>query len=511
MSSVAVPKKMVPAPLMYGVEAFKEIKPEIVALHPVQHKDTTFTTSAQNRISFRVPAYSNALMDTARSFLYVQASAFREGSNTMNKLTETNYGFDGACLAQGAPIFSRMVVKTSAGLTLEDVTDLDVLSSMLEVLRPMDTQNSAIYGNLVRAPYADKAAQHKGAGRLPAAPITVATNNGTADLTGNWETTSATNSFDTADTERKRYKELLVRFNFGIFGKTLSKFLPLFMADGGAGYSFDVDLYLSDRGLHATTDTTTAFSKLAIRKPVWYMHLMRMDEGLARRFNTMAVHGEEIRIPFTTYHTHRTTIQSGNMLAYIHENATNFKKILTCIHYADNVTGKLVTETDKDTQTRLLSGLTGGRGPGGLKVKSYNYRVGVQHVYNEPVAESVSNFRTLEFVRGAFGIPDGVVTLAEVPDYGVFTANSTYTTPFDKARWCSVASFDYTPGDNAVIQGISTSNPVELSLQLDDWVSGTHDTGNPTLLNFCEIGYDLVFKGGAIHYEEQKPGSQSVY
>lgn len=452
MSSVAVPTKMVPVPSVYGVEAFKEIKPEIVALHPVQHKNTEFTTAAQNRISFRVPAYSNALLDTARSFMYVKAAA--DGST------------GGASLAAGTPLLSRMVVKTSAGLTLEDISDLDVLNTLLETLKPADHAENALYGNGVRDFSYDNAAAR--VGRLP-------------QRNSAWA--------------QGQYKEILFRFNFGVFSKTLTKFLPLFMADGGAGYSFDVDLYLSDRGLH---NPATPGATLAIKEPVWYLHLVRMDEGLARRFNTMAVHGEEIRIPFVTWHTHRTSLQAPRMLAYIHENATNFKKIVTCIYKEGT---RLIKETANGA-TKQYSGLLGGRASAKNKVSSYNYRIGVQHVYNEPVTESSSNVRTLEFVRSAFGIPDNQLMITQLPDNHTDTIN---TVPFEHGRWMSVASFDYSPSDASVIQGISSSNPVELALTVDDFEEGS------TVLNYCELAYDLVFKGGAIHYEEQKPGSQSVY
>lgn len=450
MSSVAVPTKMVPVPSVYGVEAFKEIKPEIVALHPVQHKNTEFTTAAQNRISFRVPAYSNALLDTARSFMYLKAAANATG---------------GASLAAGNPLLSRMVVKTSAGLTLEDISDLDILNTLLETLKPADHADNALYGNNVRDFSYDNAAAR--VGRLP-------------QRTSGWA--------------QGQYKEILFRFNFGVFSKTLTKFLPLFMADGGAGYSFDVDLYLSDRGLHSSAGVAT----LAIKEPVWYLHLVRMDEGLARRFNTMAVHGEEIRIPFVTWHTHRTSLQAARMLAYIHENATNFKKIVTCIYKEGT---RLIKETSNGA-TKQYTGLLGGRASAKNKVSSYNYRIGVQHVYNEPVTESSSNMRTLEFVRSAFGIPDNQLMITQLPDNDAATSN---TIPFEHGRWMSVASFDYSPSDASVIQGISSSNPVELALTVDEFED------NSTVFNYCELAYDLVFKGGAIHYEEQKPGSQSVY
>ena len=473
MSSVAVPKKMVPVPNVYGVESFKEIKPEMVALHPIQHKDTNFTASGTNRISFKIPAYSNALLDTSRSFLHMQLSS------AAGTAVET-------ALAQGLPIFERMVVKTSSGLTLEDVSDMDILSHMLSFVKPTEWEKASLYGNRTER------------------------QNNTRGTTGllNANATHA----------NILRNEVVMKFDWGIFDKKLSKFIPLFMADGGAGYSFDVDFYVSNRGtaiLNVAAPGTGAMGAIQIESPVWYLQLMRMDEGLARRFNQMAVSGEEIRIPFHTYHTHNASGQAEDQIVYIHENATNFKKIITCLHKAGEPLIRYETSTDSSNVPEGIqhNGMAGGVsqiGSGYPTVNYYNYRVGAQHVYNEPVQESLSNTRTLQFVKQAFGIPDEMTTGLELQSPAgeidlATAANTLESRVFDRYRWMSVASFDYSPADADVVQGISSSNPVQLDIKF---------TGSPSgfnILNFCELGYDLVFRGGAVHYEEQKPGSQSVY
>jgi len=461
---------MVPVPNVYGVESFKEIKPEMVALHPIQHKNTVFTSSGTNRISFKIPAYSNALLDTSRSFLHMRLSSGDTAA---------------ACaLAHGMPIFERMVVKTSSGLTLEDVSDMDILSHMLSFIKPDSHELQSLYGNNIERK--DGAADNAG--------ILAYSDNGS-----------------------HARSEAVLKFDWGIFDKKLTKFLPLFMADGGAGYSFDVDLYVSDRGsaLQASNPNlgTGTVGKIQIENPVWYLQLMRMDEGLARRFNQMAVSGEEIRIPFHTYHTHNASAQATDQIVYIHENATNFKKIITCLHKAGQPLVRYHTNDDV-TLNGMGGGVSGASFTVGgstitpadyLPVTSYNYRVGVQHVYNEPVMETDSNTRSLMFVKQAFGVPDEVMTGLEVTEPDNLTVAGDRVRVFDKYRWMSVASFDYSPADTDVVQGISSSNPVQLDIKF-----GATPTGF-NILNFCELGYDLVFRGGAVHYEEQKPGSQSVY
>ena len=467
MASVAVPKKMVPVPNVYGVESFKEVKPEMVALHPIQHKDTNFTKDGTNRISFKIPAYSNALLDTSRSFLHMQLSS------AANALEGGENGI-GTVLAQGLPIFERMVVKTSSGLTLEDVSDMDILSHMLSFVKPTEWEKASMYGNKIER------------------------QNGTTTSHGRLSSHT-----DHASVVRS---EAVLKFDWGIFDKKLSKFIPLFMADGGAGYSFDVDLYVSNRGTAVEASTAEGegtMGLIQIEKPVWYLQLLRMDEGLARRFNQMAVSGEEIRIPFHTYHTHNASGQATDQIVYIHENATNFKKIITCLHKS----GEPLIRRDDAGEDIQHNGMAGGASQVGTNypsVISYNYRVGAQHVYNEPVAEQDSNVRTLQFVKQAFGIPDEMTTGLEI-SLAEDEAGTDRNRVFDRFRWMSVASFDYSPADADVVQGISSSNPVQLDIKFNNSPSGFN------IINFCELGYDLVFRGGAVHYEEQKPGSQSVY
>ena len=69
------------------------------------------------------------------------------------------------------------------------------------------------------------------------------------------------------------------------------------------------------------------------------------------------------------------------------------------------------------------------------------------------------------------------------------------------------ANMCYSPEEmKNVVQGVSSSTPIELQVSFEN-----SPEGNLVVNNFCEIGYDLVIKNGMIRYEEQKPGSQSVY
>jgi hypothetical protein len=502
MAAVAVPKKMIPMSKVMGVEAFKEIKPEMVALKPVAHGNTVYKQGGVNKISFRIPSFSNALLDTSRSFLSMvvgaNTGAVRPTVNTNNADIGENQYLPGAGviskglgLISGAPVFTRIVIKSSAGLTLEDIDQLDVLDQLFELHEDTsDANNSLIYGkSMVEQLSVPTQNQNRVMGFNEASVRGLNIANADLDTPSSWRQMRMLDFLGGI--------EVLYKFNIGILSKRLAKYLPLFMADGGAGYTFDIDLYVNgSRALEQMGAVATPKKELLVHSPVYNMCLLRMDEGLSRRFNQIATSGAEIRIPFNTYHTHLASCDQQNMTINIHENATNFKKIWTCL------TGL------GDTDCYKFHGGVRSIAP----VIYYNYRLGTTFVYNEPVQEQNSNFRTVQHVKNALGVSDNYTMLSETPfkfqtatvgdAYGERTAGVLH----EFNAFHMVASFDYAPEERLMIQGVSSSNPVELHLKfLQAPLSGT------MAVNFAELSYDLVFRNGIVTYEEQKPGSQSVY
>jgi hypothetical protein len=268
MSAVAVPKKMIPMSKVMGVESFKEIKPEMVALKPIAHQNTMYKSKGVNKISFRIPSFSNALLDTARSFVSVVAAGCNgeAAPNTAYGLSANATNSKGIGLVAGAPIFRRLVVKSSAGLTLEDIDQLDILDQLFELHEDSSNANdSLLYGKAMTGQVRQEQ-RHKdvrygdvGRGRMMGRDEAMVRNFQCTAAGNTPETLVAPmvrngfGTFDPAATNpmiqldiRPPGVELLYRFNIGILSKRLAKYLPLFMADGGAGYTFDVDLYVND-------------------------------------------------------------------------------------------------------------------------------------------------------------------------------------------------------------------------------------------------------------------------
>lgn len=518
MVAAAVPKKMIPMSKVMGVESFKEIKPEMVALKPIGHANTVYKTKGVNKISFRIPSYSNALLDTARSFISVVAAGCTEPSPTPSEYAVS--GSKGIALTAGAPIFRRLVIKSSAGLTLEDIDQLDVLDQLFELHE--DTSNashSLLYGKSLGPQFRP---EQKHNGRSSMGNGRVMTKN--ESIVRNFQCANAGNTPETLTSPMTRDNiftpaaagnipigldtrpvgiELMYRFNVGILSKRLAKYLPLFMADGGAGYTFDLDIYVNDsRALTNVGVTDVPAPELWVHSPVYNMCLLRMDEGLSRKFNSMALSGAEVRIPFTTFHTHLASVDAKQINIMIHENATNFKRIWT-----------LLTTLDENGAYYFRGGI---RDPD-MRLFYYNYRLGTTFVYNEPVQEEYSNFRTVQHVKNALGVGDNYTLLSEMPMGQLMDSTDAYSAVpagilHEFNAFHTVANFDYSPEERLMIQGVSSSNPVELHLKIATKAQNTGALPSGLMaVNFAELCYDLVFRSGIVTYEEQKPGSQSVY
>ena len=136
--STAIPTQMIPSPLSIGVESLKSLMPERIHLKPV-NQAVEYTPQGISKISFRVPAYSNSFLDTSKTFLtyklgYKSSTAQTPGT-TCNPVNTGNF-------------ITRIVVKTSAGLVVDDISDYHVLNQMNQNMLPTCKSVNAIEGRL---------------------------------------------------------------------------------------------------------------------------------------------------------------------------------------------------------------------------------------------------------------------------------------------------------------------------------------------------------------------------
>ena len=441
--SKAVPSKMLPMSETIGADAFKDITVERVRLQPIGvNAATAYTPSALNKVHFRLPCYSKSFMDNSRTFL----------SFTL-KSTGTNLtGSHNAVFGNGLPVFNRMVLKSSNGLVIEDITQYHLLTRLFTILSTEEEYRSAegVYG-------------------VVDPDVTV----GNLLLTG---------------------VKYTIQFNSGLLDKNLKAFLPLFMM--GSSYALDIELYLSDPsqcmrlvGSGGTTPTGVSYE---LTNPIMNLCLLKMDNQLCSRYNAIACDpNESIVIPFTTYRCHVHTLNSQTSVVHINDASTNVRRIWSIYTpVSSTVANALVLPFKGSTKQASAAN----------KIVSYNYRLGNQFLFNEPVTETSDNHETLFFVKDSVWSGGKPLMLAK--------NESLVATNFESASkemYFTVANLTYSVEESrGVVQGTASAIPIELSVSFG---------ATPTLLvnNFVEAGFDLVIRNGQIRYQEKLPGSNSVY
>jgi len=285
-----------------------------------------------------------------------------------------------------------------------------------------------------------------------------------------------------------------IQFDSGLLDKKLKAFLPLFMM--GSGYALDVELFLSSpaeclrlQGSGGSTPTGVSYS---LSNPIMNLCLLKMDNQLCSRFNAIACDpNESIVIPFTTYRCHVHTLNSQTSVVHINDASTNVRRIWSVYTPVSQTVSNALKLPFKGSSKQASAA---------EKITSYNYRLGNQFLFNEPVVEAADNKDTLFFVKDSVWSNDKPMLLAK--------NESSLVTNFESASkemYFTVANMTYS-GEEArgVVQGTSSAIPIELNVSF---------AATPTLLvnNFVEIGFDLVIKGGQLRYQEKLPGSNKVY
>jgi hypothetical protein len=382
--SKAVPSKMLAMAETMGADSFRDITVERVKLQPIGvNSATSYTPNALNKIHFRIPAYSASFLDNSRTFLSFTVQT------TGDDLTATHC----AVFGNGLPVFNRMVVKSSNGLVLEDCSQFHLLTRLFTILSTEEDYR------IQEGVYSDGDPT-----------VTV----GAQLLTG---------------------LKYTIQFNSGLLDKKLKSFLPLFMMD--SSYALDVELYLSSPaeclrlvGSGGTTPTNVSFS---LTNPIMNLCLLKMDNQLCSRFNSIACDpNESIVIPFTTYRCHVHTLSSQTSVVHINDASTNVKRIWSVYTPVSQTVSNALKLPFKGSAKQASAA---------NKITSYNYRLGNQFLFNEPVVEASDNKETLFFVKDAVWSTDKPMMLSK--------NESSFVTNFESASkqmFFTVANMTYSIG-----------------------------------------------------------------
>jgi hypothetical protein len=426
-----------------GVDSLKALTPERIHLKPV-NQALSYTKAGINKITFRIPAYSNSFLDTSKTFLTYNLS--------YNSATAISAGNNCAPVNTGNFI-SRIVVRTSAGLVVDDIGDYHVLNQMNQCMLPTCKTINAIEGRLAES-------MDKG---VHSAAYTV------------------------AKVFRNTGIEFRHHIQAGLFSSHTEKLLPIGMMDGGSGFAFEIDLYLADDTavMKETGSVNAPFYQ--VRDVIFHLETIRADESLCQKFNQIACsQDKEILIPFTTMHAHQSYLQAkGQNIIRIHESATNLKRIFSV--YLDN------TDITKPISEEAYKFLGGSADPA-KKVLRYNVRVGSKWLYNdyvETTAEAVMH------LKNSLGMQNTPLVLE--------TANSGFVTYADVSKMIHVVDFGYT--NEKFLDGISSNTPIEIYVDM----SSIYSLNTTVMHSFTELNYNLSIRNGQVTYVEPKPGVGTVY
>lgn len=444
--SKIVPSKMMAPSTKIMADSLKSIQLERVRLLPQQHASTTYSPSGLNRISWRLPAYANSMLDASRSFLSFKVKL--TGSGTLdannNAVFQNNIG----------GVFERIVIKNSAGLVIEDISNFNVLQKVLTLVSQEEDYriDEGVYGT-------SEAGANVGALMVPSAEGIVYT----------------------------------FKFNTGVLSSSLSAYLPVFMMDSNGGYALDIEIFLTPgNSCMKANGTINADVSYEISEPVYNLALLRMSSELCSKYNEISCDpNSAIEIPFVTYKTHTQTLQSQNNIVHISETATNLKRIWGV--YLDQ------SQTKAGNVLPFRGSV---KEANGLRLTKFNWRVGTTYLMNEPVQETINNNVSLQLVK------DSIFAMKKPLMISKANANQTATLFEDDEKFFTVANFEYSSEsmDPTVIGGISSTNPIQSETTFDS-------TPSQAIVNhnFCECGYVMTVKNGIVRFEEPKPGSQSVY
>ena len=448
--SKVIPSKFMSKGNVIGVDSLSHIKSEKIRLQVHGNNSiTTYSPESQNELLFRIPAYANSFLNTEDTFL-----SFKVKTTGCNG---TNYSIIG----MGCPVFSRCVYRSSQGLIISEENNFHVLNRLFTI-------------HSVHSGMTDEGVYENG------------------DVTQSTKKAALGTSLQNSITYVLKFKSSLLDVN-------LASYLPLCMMDSGAsGHAFDLELTLAPANecLKLALGSLTSTASYEITEPVMNLNVIRMTPELCSKYNQIACNEkEQITIPFKTYRCHSNSLTSATQQQLsIHEMATNIKRVWTVL--------TKVTNAIDDTENL---GFFGSVRDTSIQIQEYNYKVGNQSMYSEPVSEVGNNNNniTLNHVKGG-SFSHGKNTILTQPEsddsiYNCFEASS-------KKMFHTVCSFDYSnESTKGVVQGISTSTPLLITLK-------TNVAPNAYQLHsFVEIGYDLSIINGEIKYVEQKAGSNQVY
>ena len=286
-----------------GVQSMKAIDVEYSRLLPINANSTSiYSPTGVNRVYFRFPCFQNSVIDNARSYITMKVTT---GANKSASVGQR------ICDVGVGSLFDRIVIKSSTGVVLEDITNHHVLQKLFKLMSTDDVESRATVGDYSGA---NMTQTEKG-------------------LLCGRQSSGITYKF---------------QFETGILSKHLAQFLPIGMMNNGSAIAFDLELYLSDPKLcmqmigdnSQTTGDAAANPAVAavnieqtytLSEVVYNMCLLKLDESLMSKFNQLAKSNGELIIPFTTYRSHQSALATLQSVVMTSDACSDLRRAFVTI------------------------------------------------------------------------------------------------------------------------------------------------------------------------------------
>ena len=431
--SAAVPQQLLSLPKVSGL---KGIETKIIKINPTNASSSTkFSTSTNDRITFSIPAYKNGFFNPQRSFLQFHVKTYAATS----------------VMANGIPVFNRMVLRTGNGVVIEDIQDYAVIQRILNNFEENDKKTAR------------------------------------ANMIGDYRSTDMTVAQGLHFTGVTYVHELIS----GILGKGQQHYVPLGLFNASGGFAFEIELYLENNNI-AAMSTTTGVATYELSNVNLQMEIVTLPSTVTDRLNSELSSDNKVSVPFSTFRLHTSSLAIGSESAdvLISESAHDLETIYSVLR-PQVVNNKLSATSDiwyKDDNLSFLGGYGDARDAAGdaNSVKSYQFRYDTK-MYPEARAEMAAN----DSKQAMFN----ALHLLDISDKPVYCASvSGITSRWDENKTFMIVQNFKTSRDNflAGLNSSSSGAPIELSLNLR-----SASTAALRIQSFVKSNYTLnIMKGG---------------
>jgi len=258
----SIPAGLISRDVLAQMDGIKSIRTSLLPSN--SGGDFSYQPSGNSRVIFQIPSYSNSYISTRRS--YVQFTLKTTGTHAST-----------AIIADGAPVFNRMLLKNGYGQVLEDIDSYDVLCRIKQNMKPKaDIQSRASTCKDNRVVKTDLKSHKE-------SPYNIG-------------------------------KTVIHNLESGLLSKEQKFLIPVSQLAASSGHCFQLELWLNDakKLFPVNSDIAGGAVSYQLTDVSYEIELVECDASIMQVVNNALQNGASIPLPFKSYRGHTTQIASGN-------------------------------------------------------------------------------------------------------------------------------------------------------------------------------------------------------